>query len=75
MCCCCCCRYKAFLEANAEAAQLAKSTGDKGVKAITEGLRGMPKFQEHSSRYSLHMALTQELMTKYNHMSLEQVQA
>ena len=35
----------------------------------------MPKFQEHSSRYSLHMALTQELMTKYNHMSLEQVQA
>ena len=47
----------------------------RALQAITEGLRGMPKFQEHSSRYSLHMALTQELMTKYNHMSLEQVQA
>ena len=65
--------YKALLEANPEAAQLTKAGGDKGIKAMTEGLRSVPKFQEQSSRYSLHMAIMEELMSKYNAMCLEQV--
>lgn len=64
--------YKQFLSENPEAAQLAKSA-DQGIKGMAEGLRSMPKFQETSGRYSLHMALTQELMTKYTEMGLEAV--
>jgi len=64
--------YKQFLSENPEAAQLAKSAGQ-GIKGMAEGLRSMPKFQETSGRYSLHMALTQELMTKYTEMGLEAV--
>ena len=52
-------RYKQFISEHPEAAKLAKQGGEKGLKTMTEGLRGMPKFQEMSARYSLHMALTQ----------------
>ena len=65
--------YKQFIADNPAMAKLAKQGGDKELKAMTEGLRGMPKFQETSARYSLHMALTQELMKKYTEASLELV--
>ena len=65
--------YKQFVQEHPEAAKLAKQGGEKELKTMTEGLRGMPKFQETSARYSLHMALTQELMKKYSEASLEMV--
>jgi len=64
--------YKEFLAANPEALKLTKE-GDHDMKGMTDGLRGMPKFQEQSRRYSLHMSLVQELMTKYNGMGLEEI--
>ena len=65
--------YKKFVSEHPEAAKLAKQGGEKEIKTMTEGLRGMPKFQETSARYSLHMALTQELMRKYSEANLELV--
>ena len=65
--------YKQFVAEHPEAAKLAKQGGEKELKTMTEGLRGMPKFQEMSARYSLHMALTQELMKRYQECSLETV--
>ena len=65
--------YKQFIAEHPEAAKLAKQGGEKELKTMTEGLRGMPKFQEMSARYSLHMALTQELMKRYQECSLETV--
>jgi len=65
--------FKQFLADNPEAAALLSKGGDKDLKAMTAGLRGLPKFQETHARYSLHMALTQELMTKYNKFCLESI--
>jgi syntaxin-binding protein 1 len=65
--------YKQFVSEHPEAAKLAKQGGEKELKTMTEGLRGMPKFQETSARYSLHMALTQELMKRFQEANLETV--
>ena len=65
--------FKAFVAEHPEAAGLTKQGGDKGLKTITEGLRHLPKFKERSERYSMHMALGQELMRKYGELSLEDV--
>jgi len=65
--------YTQFVADHPEAAKLTKAGGEKDLKAMTEGLRGMPKFQEQSSRYSLHMSITEELMKKYRLRELDRV--
>ena len=35
----------------------------------------MPKFQEQTSRYSMHINITTELVQKYNAMRLEQARS
>ena len=39
---------------------------------MSEGLRGMPKFQETSARYSLHIHVVSELLKKFNEGCLEE---
>ena len=65
--------FKQFLADNPEAAKLLSKDKSKNLKDMTAGLRGLPKFQETHARYSLHMAVTQELMTKYNKHCLEAI--
>ena len=55
--------YKEFLEKHKESAALGKAGQD--VKTMAEGLRGMPKFQEQTARYSLHIHVGGELVAKY----------
>ena len=52
--------YKEFLEKHKESAALGKAGQD--VKTMAEGLRGMPKFQEQTARYSLHIHVGGELV-------------
>ena len=54
--------YKEFLEKHKESAALGKAGQD--VKTMAEGLRGMPKFQEQTARYSLHIHVGGELVAK-----------
>mmetsp|Transcript_61518 Transcript_61518/g.162860 ORF Transcript_61518/g.162860 Transcript_61518/m.162860 type:complete len:347 (-) Transcript_61518:42-1082(-) len=64
--------YKKFLEANKQTANLNKK-GEQDLKTMSEGIKGMPKFQEETARYSLHIHVTSELVRKYNEGSLERV--
>lgn len=65
--------FKAFVAEHPEAAGLTKTGQQKDIKQITEGVRHLPKFKERSERYSMHMALGQELMSKYHNANLELV--
>ncbi|KAL1529052.1 hypothetical protein AB1Y20_000015 [Prymnesium parvum] len=65
--------YKKFLEANKTTANLNKRGGEQDLKAMSEGIKGMPKFQEETARYSLHIHVTSELVRKYNEGSLERI--
>lgn len=65
--------FKAFLAEHPEAALLQKQGQQKDIKQMSEGLRHLPKFKERSERYSMHMALGQELMSKYHNANLELV--
>jgi len=64
--------YKQFLSDNKQTANLNKG-GEQDIKAMSEGIKGMPKFQEETARYSLHIHVTSELVRKYNEGSLERV--
>jgi len=64
--------YKAFLENNKSSAALSKgNAGD--VRAMAEGLKAMPKFQEETARYSLHIHVVGELLKRFNETCLEEV--
>lgn len=66
--------FTEFVKAHPEAAKLTKQGGgQRDLKGMSEGLRGMPKFQETSARYSLHTGITQALMRKYAEASLESI--
>ena len=47
--------------------------GEGDLKKMSEGIKGMPKFQEETARYSLHIHITSELVRKYNEGSLERI--
>ena len=43
------------------------------VRAMAEGLKAMPKFQEETARYSLHIHVVGELLKRFNETCLEEV--
>ena len=43
------------------------------MAAQTEGIKSMPKFQEETARYSLHIHVVSELLKKFNEGCLEEV--
>ena len=45
------------------------------VRAMAEGLKAMPKFQEETARYSLHIHVVGELLKKFNESCLEEVRS
>lgn len=64
--------YKQFLESNKQSAALSKGqAGD--MKAMTEGIKSMPKFQEETARYSLHIHVVGELLKKFTECHLEEL--
>lgn len=63
--------YKAFLKQNEASAALGQ--GGANLKAMAEGLRAMPKFQAAMGRWSLHIALTTDLLGRYGAYGLEAV--
>jgi syntaxin-binding protein 1 len=67
--------YKKFISDHPEAAKLAKKSDGKAkeLKEMIAGLQNIPKFQATSALYSQHMAITGQLMTKYNQCGLEQI--
>ena len=64
--------YKGFLESNKSSAALSKGNAN-DVRAMAEGLKAMPKFQEETARYSLHIHVVSELLKKFNEGCLEEV--
>ena len=56
--------YTEFLANNKDSAELSKKGGD--IRSMAQGIKGMPKFQEATGRYSLHIHITSELVRKYN---------
>ena len=63
---------QAFLESNKSSAALSKGNAN-DVRAMAEGLKAMPKFQEETARYSLHIHVVSELLKKFNEGCLEEV--
>eukprot|EP00326_Haptolina_ericina_P017194 CAMPEP_0181195132 /NCGR_PEP_ID=MMETSP1096-20121128/14712_1 /TAXON_ID=156174 ORGANISM="Chrysochromulina ericina, Strain CCMP281" /NCGR_SAMPLE_ID=MMETSP1096 /ASSEMBLY_ACC=CAM_ASM_000453 /LENGTH=566 /DNA_ID=CAMNT_0023284691 /DNA_START=96 /DNA_END=1796 /DNA_ORIENTATION=+ len=64
--------YKDFIRANKDTANLKKGS-DQDLKSLSAGIKGMPKFQEETARYSLHISITSELVRKYNEGSQEKI--
>lgn len=65
--------YKQFLQDHKHTADLHNKKSNIDVKQLSEGIKGMPKFQEQAARYSLHIHITAELVRKYNAFSLEAI--
>jgi len=63
--------YKKFIVDNKDAADLSKK--GLNMKAMASGMKSLPKFQEATARYSLHIHITTELVRKYNETSLEAI--
>ena len=42
---------------------------------MAEGLKAMPKFQEETARYSLHIHVVGELLKKFNESCLEEARS
>lgn len=61
--------YKAFLRDNEASAGLASGNAD--LSEMAAGLRAMPKFQEAMGRWSLHISLVSELVSRYEAFGLE----
>lgn len=56
--------YKQLLADNKDSVDLSQRGAD--LKSMAQGIKGMPKFQEATGRYSLHIHITSELVGKYN---------
>jgi len=63
--------YQKFLEEHKDSKELMNKGQD--LKSKAAGLKAMPKFQEQTQRYSMHINIAEELLKKYHQCGLEPV--
>lgn len=62
-----------FVESSKTSTKMDKAKGDKGVKAIAELVKAVPKYQKLYSKFSIHISLTKRCMDMFNRNGLEKV--
>lgn len=62
-----------FVESSKGKDKIDKARSEKGVKAIAELVKNVPKYQKLYSKFSIHISLTKRCMDSFNRNGLEKV--